>query len=105
MQEAIDLYNQFVAEENAAALEQYARLEQAMYAENVRFARESMKTLLRPHFLSEKRERRLRQATESLVAIARKAERRLFKGDVDRLCNYIGLSEIERHLVKAGSRL
>jgi glutathionylspermidine synthase len=71
-----------------------------MDAENVKFAGAPMKTLLRPHFISEEQERLLRQATESIMAIARKAEQRLLDGDVDRLCDYLGFSDVERRLIK-----
>lgn len=67
MQEAIDFYNRLVAGDEGAALEQYAYIEREMISQNVRFAGTGMRTLLRPHLISQEQEHILRAVTESIL--------------------------------------
>jgi uncharacterized circularly permuted ATP-grasp superfamily protein len=89
-----------VAADGTAAVEQAAALEDAFTASGITFDGRPMRTFLRPHFISAPAWQRLREDGRRLLELAARVARHAFKGDVSRLCAFLGTPEAEARWVR-----
>ncbi|PYQ01892.1 MAG: hypothetical protein DMF82_17835, partial [Acidobacteria bacterium] len=93
-------YHRLLAADEAAALEQVARLEDAFTAAGITFDGRPMRTFLRPHFVTGPQWRRLNEDGRRLLELAARVARRAFDGDAGRLCAFLGTPEAEARWVR-----
>jgi len=93
-------YHRLLAADEAAALEQAARLEDAFTAAGITFDGRPMRTFLRPHFVTGAEWRRLNEDGRRLLELAAHVARRAFDGDAGRLCAFLGTPEAEARWVR-----
>jgi uncharacterized circularly permuted ATP-grasp superfamily protein len=93
-------YNALVEADPRAAVEQAAWLDAEFVREGVTFDGVAMRSFLRPHFLSRAGWTRLCQEGRQLLELAARVARYAFDGDVDRLCDFLGTPDDERHWVR-----
>ena len=86
-------YNQLLAADPAAAVEQAAWLADAFTRAGVTFDGEPMRTFLRPALVARSDWDRLREDGRRLLALAVRLARRAFGGDALALCAYLGLPD------------
>jgi len=89
--EAIAEYNRRVANEPAAALEQWAWLHDAFLHEGITFAGAPMRTFLRPHLVDRAAWDDLERAGRAVLELAARVARHVFDGDAGRLCAHLGI--------------
>ena len=89
--EAVADYNRRVARDPATAKEQAAWLHEAFREAGITFAGEPMRSFLRPHLVDRAAWNALRDEGRALLELAARAARRVFDGDVGRLCAHLGI--------------
>ncbi len=99
-QAAAAAYNERVAADPGAAVEQHEWLHTALGEAGVTFGGSVMRTCLRPHFVDAEDWHRLCQSARRVIEIAASVARRVFDGDVDRLCDHLGISEQRARLLR-----
>ncbi len=99
-QAAVAAYNERVAADPGAAVAQHEWLQDAFRSAGITFGGSAMPTCLRPHFIDVEDWRRLRQSARRVVEIAARVARRVFDGDVDRLCAHLGIPEERARLLR-----
>jgi uncharacterized circularly permuted ATP-grasp superfamily protein len=98
--EAATAYNDLVAHDPRAALEQAAWLESAFERCGVVFGGAPMRSFLRPHFVERAAWDALRDAGRRLVELAARVARQAFHGDAARLCAFLGTPEDEARWIR-----
>jgi hypothetical protein len=88
-------YNELLARDPAAALEQAGRLETAFRSTNITFGGEPMRSFLRPHFVGRADWDWIRKSAQRLIELASRVARHAFDGDVRSLCALLGTPEAE----------
>jgi uncharacterized circularly permuted ATP-grasp superfamily protein len=96
----ISEYNALLEADPRAAVEQAAWLDAEFVREGVTFDGVAMRSFLRPHFLSRADWTRLCEEGRRLLELAARVARSVFDGDVDRLCDFLGTPDDERHWVR-----
>lgn len=100
MDRLISEYNQILEADPAAALEQAAWLEEEFVRQGITFDGAAMRSFLRPHFLRSSDWRALRDDGRRLLQLAERVARQAFGGDVDRLLEFLGIPDAERHWMR-----
>jgi hypothetical protein len=88
-------YHQRLGADPRAAVEQWEWLKDAFRSGGITFDGEPMPTLLRPQFVSRRDWDGLRTAGTMLLDLAARMARRVFDGDVARLCAFLGTPPAE----------
>jgi hypothetical protein len=96
----ISEYNSLLEADPRAAVEQAAWLDEEFVRLGVTFDGTAMRSFLRPHFLERPEWERLRDEGRRLLELAARVARYAFGGDVDRLLDFLGTPEAERHWVR-----
>ena len=99
-QAAAAAYNERVAADPDGAVDQHEWLHAALRDAGVTFGGNVMRTCLRPHFVDVEDWRRLRQSASHVIEITASVARRVFDGDIDRLCDHLGISEQRTRLLR-----
>ena len=92
---AVAEYHRALLEDPAAAVAQWESLTSTFARRGITFAGQPMPTLLRPQFVARKDWNDLRRAGTRLLEIAARVARRVFDGDVGRLCAFLGTPAAE----------
>jgi uncharacterized circularly permuted ATP-grasp superfamily protein len=93
-------YNALLEADPRAAVEQAAWLDEEFVRQGVTFDGTAMRSFLRPHFMERAEWQRLRQDARRLLELAARVARHAFGGDVERLLDFLGTPEPERHWVR-----
>jgi uncharacterized circularly permuted ATP-grasp superfamily protein len=100
MTDLISEYNALLAADPGSAVEQAGWLDEEFVRGGITFDGAPMRSFLRPHLLERHEWRRLRDDGRRLLELAARVARYAFGGDVDRLCDFLGTPENERHWVR-----
>src|SRR5262245_60809315 len=100
MQDLISEYNALLEADPRGAVEQAGWLDEEFVRRGVTFDGAAMRSFLRPHFLERAEWERLREEGRRLLELAARVARHAFGGDVDRLLDFLGTPEAERHWVR-----
>jgi len=96
----ISEYNALLEADPSSAVEQAAWMDDEFVRQGVTFDGAAMRSFLRPHFLERAQWVRLRDEGRRLLELAARVARYAFGGDVDRLCDFLGTPDGERHWVR-----
>ena len=96
---AVADYNELVAGDAPAALEQAHWLLAQFAARGVSFDGEPMASFLRPHLVARAEWQELRESGHRLLELAARVARAAFDGDAGRLCAYLGTPAAEARWV------
>jgi uncharacterized circularly permuted ATP-grasp superfamily protein len=96
---AVTDYNELVAGDAPAALEQAHWLLEQFAARGVTFDGEPMASFLRPHLVARAEWQELRESGRRLLELAARVARAAFDGDAGRLCAYLGTPAAEARWV------
>lgn len=90
MSSPIDEYHRLLEADPAAAREQAEGLREAFRREGVTYDARPMPSFVRPHFVARSDWEALRTQGVRVLEIAARVARRVFDGDVSRLCDFLG---------------
>jgi uncharacterized circularly permuted ATP-grasp superfamily protein len=93
-------YNSLLEADPRAAVEQAAWLDEEFVRRGVTFDGAAMRSFLRPHFMERQQWERLRHDGRRLLELAARVARHAFGGDVDKLLDFLGTPDAERHWVR-----
>ena len=93
-------YNSLLEGDPRSAAEQAAWLDGEFVRLGVTFDGTAMRSFLRPHFMARAEWERLRNDGRRVLELAARAARHAFGGDVDRLLDFLGTPDAERHWVR-----